>query len=142
MIDPELIKPSAVPLPDAAEVINPTPLSFGTHYRFPKAGLVLPAHTHTERLNHVSVVLAGSFKARVGEQVRRITHGDIIALPAQVPHSFEALEEQSVLLNVVRLNATVESALEEVDLVGARLGAVETRLGLILDGIVEMRAGG
>ena len=106
-IDATLIKDAGV-LPDDASVPNPTVLTFGTHYRFQKAGVALEEHTHTDDNEHFTIVVAGSFTMTVAGVSRDVAAGDIINL-GQEPHSFVAREDNSVVINVRKIGISDES---------------------------------
>jgi len=108
MIDKTLIKDPNFPYPNDPAIPNPIPLIFGTHYTFQKAGVVLAPHTHTDKNEHVTIVVSGSFKLIEAGVERTVKAGDIINL-GQIEHGFTALEDNSVLVNVTKYN-TVASA--------------------------------
>lgn len=140
MIDAALLVPTPVPPPDHPDIPNPLPLRIGTLYRFRKAGVVLPRHSHSARSNHSTVVLAGSFSLSEGEATRTVRAGDILALAAEVPHEFRALEDESLILNLARLNATAESVREEFAQLTAQAQALQQAIGAARRGLDEFMA--
>ena len=87
-------------------MMQTTPIHFGslngTIYDYPKAGDVLPMHTHDETNNHISVVAKGSFKAHGNGWEKVLVCGNVIDWPANQPHEFIALEDNSRLVNIVK----------------------------------------
>jgi quercetin dioxygenase-like cupin family protein len=74
----------------------------GVIYDFEVAGDVLPMHNHDETNAHITVVARGSVKAS-GEGWERIfKSGAIIAFPANQPHEFVALEDQTRIVNITK----------------------------------------
>jgi quercetin dioxygenase-like cupin family protein len=139
-IDDTLLIPQNVPLPNSPDVINPIPLVFGIAYVFQKAGLALPPHKHTEDLNHYSVVMSGSFKLSVvGQDDRVVKQLDIIDLPANVEHSFVALEDNSVVLNIRQLHTSTKSMQDELDMATKSVTELQKKLGDMLNAIVATR---
>lgn len=108
MIDESLLKSPGVPMPNDETIPNPTPLTFGTHYLFQKAGVELAEHAHTDDNEHFTIVVAGRFTATVEGASRDVAAGDIINL-GQESHSFVAREDNSALVNVRKVNISDES---------------------------------
>ena len=56
-----------------------------------RKGCVVPMHSHDNE--QISYVIEGALKFRVGEAETVVSAGEVLVLPAQVPHSAEALED-------------------------------------------------
>jgi len=74
----------------------------GAIYDFPKAGDVLPMHTHSETDVHISVVAAGSFLAHGAGWQREVKAGDVLDWRPHEAHEFIANEAGSRLVNIVK----------------------------------------
>ena len=72
------------------------------NFFFDKVGDVLPWHTHDEITVHTSKVVKGSFTLVTKDGRRTISEGDFIDWQPGEWHGFEALEDNSHLLNVVK----------------------------------------
>jgi quercetin dioxygenase-like cupin family protein len=61
------------------------------------SGCKVPIHSHANE--QISCILTGRLKFQVGEEARTIVvgPGEVLLLPAHVPHAAEALEETVVL---------------------------------------------
>jgi quercetin dioxygenase-like cupin family protein len=47
---------------------------------------------HTNQVEHEQYVLAGRARIVLGEQVHEVGAGDVLYIPARMPHSYEVLE--------------------------------------------------
>jgi quercetin dioxygenase-like cupin family protein len=74
----------------------------GVIYDFEVAGDVLPMHNHTELNAHLTVVARGSVKASSEGWERIFKSGAIIDFPANQPHEFVALEDQTRIVNITK----------------------------------------
>ncbi|HSL51678.1 MAG TPA: cupin domain-containing protein [Candidatus Deferrimicrobiaceae bacterium] len=59
-------------------------------------------HTH-EMEDHIVYVVRGKAKARLGDEQREVSPGDLIAIPKRVPHSFDQIGSEPF---VILVNAT------------------------------------
>ena len=48
----------------------------------------MPKHTNT--VEHEQYVLRGSARVQIGEEVHHVKEGDVVYIPAGVPHTYEA----------------------------------------------------
>jgi quercetin dioxygenase-like cupin family protein len=74
-------------------------VEWGLVYKFDQ-GDVLPVHTHTEADNHITILVDGSVRVlgkHDGDIVRR---GDLIIWNPNEPHGFEALQDNTLLVNM------------------------------------------
>jgi len=74
----------------------------GAVYTFPKAGDVLPMHTHTEGDAHITIVARGKIKARGNGWETEYSAGAVIDFPANQSHEFVALEDNSRIVNIIK----------------------------------------
>lgn len=76
----------------------------GTKHTLEKAGDVFPVHAHGESDVHISVVARGSLRCigRAAIEGEIIKAGDVIDWNAGEPHGFVALDDGSVLVNVIK----------------------------------------
>ncbi len=58
------------------------------------------ADTHTHYHEQISYILSGSFKFILDKEERILNFGDSLYIPANMPHSAEALEDNSIVLDV------------------------------------------
>ncbi len=56
---------------------------------------------HTNRVEHEQYVLAGKGRVTVGEEVHLVSPGDVLFIPAGMPHSYEVVEAPFEFLCVV-----------------------------------------
>jgi quercetin dioxygenase-like cupin family protein len=47
---------------------------------------------HTNAVEHEQYVLAGRARVTVGDRAHEVTAGDVLFIPAGVPHSYQVLE--------------------------------------------------
>jgi len=47
---------------------------------------------HTNRVEHEQYVLAGRARVAIGDTVHQVAAGDVLYIPAEVPHSYEVVE--------------------------------------------------
>ncbi len=47
---------------------------------------------HTNQVEHEQYVLTGRGRLTLGDEVREVTTGDVLYIPAGLPHSYEVLE--------------------------------------------------
>ena len=130
MIDETLLVTQRIPLPDQPQIPNPVPLTFGTYYRFQRAGVELAEHTHTDKTAHFTIVISGGFEITEAGVTRKVTAGDIVDLGV-LPHSFTALEDESTLVNVRKAGITdgaIEAIKAEADVALAQITAKLTAL--------------
>lgn len=72
----------------------------GTVYDFEEAGDVLPNHVHDEDTAHITVVAKGSIKV-TGDGWEQIWEsGRVAEIKAFQSHQFEALEQNSRVVNI------------------------------------------
>jgi len=69
-----------------------------TRNTFPKKGTKTDTHIHYHE--QISYVLCGSFKFILNEEEKVLNVGDSLYIPSNTPHSAEALEDNSVVLDV------------------------------------------
>ena len=74
----------------------------GTVYDFDHAGDELPRHTHGEADIHISIVARGSFRAFGDGWEKIVETGAVIDWDVGIYHGFEALEDKSRLVNIVK----------------------------------------
>jgi len=74
----------------------------GTIYDFEVVGDTLPMHNHTELNSHLTVVARGSVKAHSNGWERVLKSGAVIDFPANQPHEFVALEDQTRIVNITK----------------------------------------
>jgi quercetin dioxygenase-like cupin family protein len=74
----------------------------GTIYDFPKAGDVLPMHTHGEADVHITVVAKGAFLTRGAEWEREVKAGDVLDWQPHDLHEFVSTEAGSRLVNIIK----------------------------------------
>ncbi|MCX7795799.1 MAG: cupin domain-containing protein [bacterium] len=58
------------------------------------------AETHTHHHEQISFILSGSFKFTLNKEERILNVGDSLYIPSNIPHSAEALEDNSIVLDV------------------------------------------
>lgn len=56
---------------------------------------------HTNRVEHEQYVLAGRAKVTVGERVHEVSAGNVLLIPAGLPHSYEVLDAPFEFLCIV-----------------------------------------
>jgi quercetin dioxygenase-like cupin family protein len=76
----------------------------GSIYRFQKAGDNIPMHEHDEATSHVTFVLKGKIVVRGFESAWESSGaaGLLISFEASMPHEIEALEDGTVILNLLK----------------------------------------
>lgn len=74
----------------------------GTIYDFEFVGDKLPMHNHSESDVHITVVTKGSFLVRGNGWEQKIEKGNLIDWQPNQPHEFEALEDESRVVNIVK----------------------------------------
>ena len=74
----------------------------GVVYDFEVAGDVLPMHNHDETNAHITVVARGSVKASGEGWERVFKSGAVIDFPANQPHEFVALEDNTRIVNITK----------------------------------------
>jgi len=47
---------------------------------------------HTNRVEHEQYVLRGAARVRIGDEERRVAAGDVVYIPAGVPHDYRVEE--------------------------------------------------
>jgi quercetin dioxygenase-like cupin family protein len=73
----------------------------GTIYTYPNVGDALPTHVHPPEANHITIIMNGQFRCMgPGIEGDILTVGQVIIWPANIPHGFEALEENSRMLQI------------------------------------------
>jgi quercetin dioxygenase-like cupin family protein len=75
----------------------------GGIYTFEKAGDVLLMHNHTEATAHISVVVCGKIKVQGEGLEREHSANDVIDFPADQPHEFTALEDDTRIVNIQKM---------------------------------------
>ena len=58
-------------------------------------GCVVPSHQHPNE--QIATVLSGRLRFRVGDDEQEVVPGESVAIPANVPHEVEALEDSVVM---------------------------------------------
>jgi len=58
------------------------------------------AETHTHYHEQISYILSGSFKFIVNNEEKLLKVGESLYIPSNAPHSAEALEDNSIVLDV------------------------------------------
>jgi quercetin dioxygenase-like cupin family protein len=64
----------------------------------------LPVHVHDEASNHITIIMAGSFRC-IGNPViegKVLKTGQVVDWPANQPHGFVALENGSRMLQIAK----------------------------------------
>ena len=56
---------------------------------------------HRNRVEHEQYVLAGSARVRVGDEIHDVTEGDVLYIPAGVPHSYDVVRAPFEFLCIV-----------------------------------------
>ena len=56
---------------------------------------------HTNRVEHEQYVLAGRARVRIGEEDHDVRRGDVVFIPAGVPHSYDVVEAPFEFLCIV-----------------------------------------
>ena len=76
----------------------------GSIYRFQKAGDTIPMHEHDEATAHITFVIKGSIVARGFEAAWESSGsaGLLISFEESMPHEIEALEDGTVILNLLK----------------------------------------
>lgn len=74
----------------------------GTIYDFEVVGDKLPMHNHSELDVHITMVTKGSLIARGVDWEQTIKAGNLIDWQPNQPHEFEAIEENSRIVNIVK----------------------------------------
>ena len=74
----------------------------GTIYDFEVTGDILPIHNHDENTAHVTIVARGSVKASGEGWERVLKSGAVIDFPANQPHEFVALEDNTRIVNITK----------------------------------------
>lgn len=69
-----------------------------TRNTFSKKGTKADTHTHYHE--QISYILSGSFRFILDKEERILNVGDSLYIPSNMPHSAEALEDNSVVLDV------------------------------------------
>lgn len=62
-----------------------------------KKGVTVPMHSHVNE--QYSFILKGSVRATIGDTVLVIKAGEMVLIPANVPHSFTSLENNTIDLD-------------------------------------------
>lgn len=60
-------------------------------------GAVVPLHHHENE--QYTLILKGSVRATIGDKSYSIKAGEIVVIPANIPHTFECLEDGTVDLD-------------------------------------------
>jgi len=117
-IDESLIIEPTFPQPDAVGLARKSPLKYQmSYYDFPLAGDTLHGHQHDLKTVHVTVVMKGSFKHTINGISETVTAPQIIDVAPELIHSFEALEDNSCILNIIKstlTNASLQQSLNEI----------------------------
>ena len=74
----------------------------GTIYDFEFVGDTLPMHTHSEIDVHITMVTRGSILARGDGWEQTLTKGNLIDWLPNQSHEFEALENDTRIVNIVK----------------------------------------
>jgi quercetin dioxygenase-like cupin family protein len=69
---------------------------------FQLVGDKLPMHTHGSADVHITIVARGSFTARGDGWEREVKSGDVLDWQPEQPHEFEALEDRSRIVNIIK----------------------------------------
>ena len=62
-----------------------------------KKGVTVPMHSHVNE--QYSFILKGSVRATIGDTVLVINEGEMVLIPANVPHSFTSLQNNTIDLD-------------------------------------------
>ena len=57
---------------------------------------------HTAPFDALVQVVDGEADITVGDQTHRVSHGEVMLLPADIPHSVQACEQFKMLLTMIR----------------------------------------
>ncbi|MGZ4272473.1 MAG: cupin domain-containing protein [Solirubrobacteraceae bacterium] len=87
------------------------------------AGSVVPEHRHENE--QVGVIVAGSLRFRIGDEIRVLASGGAWCIPANVPHGVEAGPEGAVAIEVFAPPRDDWGALERVEAGRSRWPAAE-----------------
>jgi mannose-6-phosphate isomerase-like protein (cupin superfamily) len=94
IVTPDFLGDKTVKFAPAAQIANLGVL----------AGQVKKIRLHTHELeDHVVYVVRGRAKARLGDELREVGPGDLLAIPKRVPHSFDQIGSEPF---VILVNAT------------------------------------
>jgi len=74
----------------------------GAVYTFPKAGDVLPMHTHSHLDAHITIVARGKIKAHGNDWEAEYSAGAVDDFPSNQSHEFIALEDNSRIVNITK----------------------------------------
>jgi quercetin dioxygenase-like cupin family protein len=72
----------------------------GIKYVFEKKGDILPIHTHRSGDQHFTIVVRGKIRISDGTNEVICYSGDMVNFPVGKAHGFEALEDNSLVINV------------------------------------------
>jgi hypothetical protein len=103
-------------LPNDPSVPNPYPLEIGTLYTFQQAGVVLPAHAHTDANVHYTVIISGQFsilRDSAGPIPIISNPGDILDFAINEMHTVTCIEP-GMMLNGLRYETGIPSVNAEV----------------------------
>ena len=67
---------------------------------------------HRNRVEHEQYVLGGAARVRIGEAIHDVTEGDVVYIPAGVPHSYEVVRGPFEFLCIV------PNAEDEIEILG------------------------
>jgi mannose-6-phosphate isomerase-like protein (cupin superfamily) len=91
-----------------ADFLGDKPVKFAPAAQIANLGVLagqvkkIKLHTH-EMEDHIVYVVRGKAKARLGDEQREVSPGDLIAIPKRVPHSFDQIGSEPF---VILVNAT------------------------------------
>jgi quercetin dioxygenase-like cupin family protein len=74
----------------------------GAMYDFEKAGDILPKHNHDENTAHITIVARGKFRVYSHDWEMEAIAGQLLDFPANQPHEFVALEDNSRIFNIIK----------------------------------------
>lgn len=73
----------------------------GVIYDFEHVGDVLPKHVHGDEDNHITIVARGKLKASSHDWEIVAIAGQVLVFKPNEPHEFEALEENTRIVNIL-----------------------------------------
>lgn len=75
----------------------------GTIFDFERVGDILPKHNHTAQTVHITIVARGRLKAYSHDWEKEAVAGQIIDFRPGEPHELMALEDNTRIINLVKL---------------------------------------
>jgi len=75
----------------------------GVIYDFEKSGDILPKHTHAKVDSHITIIVRGKVKIYSHDWEILGFPGNIIDIKENVPHEIMALEDNSKIVNLLKI---------------------------------------